>query len=384
MDAESLPGAARADRDLLRAFVDRADGDAFAELVARHGPLVLGVCRRRLANIPEAEDAFQATFLILARKAASVAAPDRLGSWLYGVALRCSSQARKAARRVKKQPIPDLPAREPPDAEWSDVGPVLDAEIGRLPKKFRDAIVLCELQELDRATAAERLGVPVGTVSSRLSRAKQMLRARLVRRGIALSLAALALILTQAAQAAVPAALVRQTADSATRFAAGKGAGTAATLAGRVLRAPARKAVLIGLFAVTAVLVLGVVIWALFGRAVDDRVAIQGTWRVASSRYAGQEVPGMFGPTTTIDGARFRFIWGDAPYLLDPTQSPKVIDFYLPFGPNGQTIVLLGVYELTGDRLRIHLAEAGRPRPASVEPADGSEQMVILLERIPD
>src|SRR5688572_24476661 len=117
MDDESFRGTARADRDLLRAFVDRSDGDAFAELVARHGPLVLGVCRRVLADAPEAEDAFQAVFLILARKAADVRAPDRLGSWLYGVALRCAYQARKAARRVKKQPIPDLPARETTDAD---------------------------------------------------------------------------------------------------------------------------------------------------------------------------------------------------------------------------------------------------------------------------
>src|SRR3954462_6901196 len=84
MDAEPIPGAARADRDLLRPLVDQRDGDAFAELVARHGPLVLGVCRRVLANAPEAEDAFQATFLILARKAGSVRTPERLGNWLYG------------------------------------------------------------------------------------------------------------------------------------------------------------------------------------------------------------------------------------------------------------------------------------------------------------
>ena len=85
-----FPGPRRADRDLLRDFVDRADGDAFAELVSRHGPLVLGVCRRVLADAPDAEDAFQATFLVLARKAGSVPPPERLGNWLYGVALRCS------------------------------------------------------------------------------------------------------------------------------------------------------------------------------------------------------------------------------------------------------------------------------------------------------
>jgi RNA polymerase sigma factor (sigma-70 family) len=384
MDGESIPGTARADRDLLRAFVDRRDGDAFAELVARHGPLVLGVCRRVLADAPDAEDAFQATFLILARKAASVAAPDRLGSWLYGVALRCSCQARKAARRVKNQPIPNVPAREAPDREWSDVGPVLDAEIGRLPEKLRDALILCELQGLDRAAAAKRLGVPVGTVSSRLSRAKQTLRGRLVRRGITLSLAALALILTQAARAAVPPPLVRQTARAATRFAAGNGKGASAAIATRVMHAPARRAVLISILAGHVVVALAIVMWVLFGRArsVDDREAIQGTWRVAASRYGGEPVPQMFGRTADIDGQRMRFYWGDAPYDLDPTQSPRAIDLHVPFGPNGQSVVCRGVYELAGDRLRIHLAEPGQARPTSVQPADGSEQMVIVLERV--
>src|SRR5689334_8877860 len=130
METESSSGlAARADRDLLRAFADRADGAAFAELVARHGPLVLAACRRVVGRGPDAEDAFQATFLVLARKAGSVRSPDRLAGWLYGVALRCALQARKAARRTGERPMPDLPDRPPPDPALADVGPILDAEI---------------------------------------------------------------------------------------------------------------------------------------------------------------------------------------------------------------------------------------------------------------
>jgi RNA polymerase sigma factor (sigma-70 family) len=383
MDAESIPGAARADRDLLRAFVDRADGAAFAELVSRHGPLVLGVCRRVLADAPEADDAFQATFLVLARRAGSVRTPERLGNWLYGVALRCSYQARKAARRVKNQPIPDVPAREAPDREWSDVGPVLDAEIGQLPEKLRAALVLCELQGLDRAAAAERLGVPVGTVSSRLSRAKDALRRRLVRRGITLSLAALALILTQAARAAGPPPRVRQTTEAAARFVAGSAAGTPAALATRVMRAPARRAILIGIVGGLLVLAVSAALWAAFGRArvVDDREQIRGKWSFLVVRYAGRNSPRMFGPTATIDGEVFRTTF-DARYTIDPAATPRTIDLEVATGADGKPVVLKGVYELTEDRLRIHLAMPGRDRPRIIQPAAGEETMVLILGRV--
>src|SRR5262245_43119531 len=121
MDSTSTPKlATRADRDLLRAFVERADEAAFAELVARHGPLVLGACRRVLTDAPDAEDAFQAAFMILARKASTIRRPERLGAWLYGVALRCAFRIRKVTRRAKEQPMPDLPAPASQDTQWAD------------------------------------------------------------------------------------------------------------------------------------------------------------------------------------------------------------------------------------------------------------------------
>jgi RNA polymerase sigma factor (sigma-70 family) len=386
MDAEPNRRPARADRDLLRAFVDRSDGDAFAELVARHGPLVIGVCRRVLADAPEAEDAFQATFLILARKAAAVRSPERLGSWLYGVALRCAYQARKAARRMKKQPIPDLPARETADADWADVGPVLDAEIGQLPDKLRAALVLCELQGLDRATAADRLGVPIGTVSSRLSRAKDELRRRLVRRGITLSIAALALILAQAARAAVPPPLVRQTVKAARRFAAGKDAGAPAAIANRAMRPPRRNLVPVAVGAGALVLVLvGVVLWLVFGRGrpVDDRKAIQGTWYVSVARFGGDDMRPMFGPTVTFDEKTARFELQSSGYTLDPSQKPGFIDLELPMKPDRGPDRLLGVYELQGKRLVIHLAQPGMPRPTILRPAVNADSFLLILTREP-
>src|SRR5262245_20129200 len=193
--------ASRKDRDLLRAFVEHADETAFADLVERHGPLVLGVCRRVLSDHPDADDAFQATFLVLAKKAASVRRPERLGNWLYGVSLRCARRVR-SARRGKEHRMSDLPAPAPPDADWSDVRPVLDEEIGRLPEKLRTVLVMCELQGVDRAAAASRLRIPEGTLSSRLARAKDALRRRLVKRGIVLSAAGIGLILSQAAATA--------------------------------------------------------------------------------------------------------------------------------------------------------------------------------------
>src|SRR5262245_7718754 len=231
------PGVAT-DGDLLKAFAERADQAAFTELVERHGRLVLGVCRRVLADAPDADDAFQATFLILARKARTVRRPERLGSWLYGVALRCAFRVRATARRAKEQPMPDvLPAPAEADTDWADVRPVLDAEIGRLPDKLRTVLVLCELQGVDRAAAAARLGVPLGTVSSRLSRAKEALRRRLIRRGITLSLVAVGLVLTRAAvTAAVPPPLAAGTVAAGVRFAVGTGSGPAPAIASKVIQ----------------------------------------------------------------------------------------------------------------------------------------------------
>jgi RNA polymerase sigma factor (sigma-70 family) len=375
--------ATRADGDLLRAFVDRADGAAFAELVARHGPLVLGACRRVLADAPDAEDAFQATFLILARKAATVRRPERLGAWLYGVALRCAFRVRKVARRAKEQPMPDVPAPAPADPHWADVRGILDAEIGRLPEKLRSALVLCELQGLDRAAAAARLGVPIGTISSRLSRAKDVLRKRLVRRGISLSLVALGLILSQAAAvAAVPPPLTATTVAGALRFAAGQGAGLPAAVAAYVLRAARAQQVAVIATGALALGLIGLLLWG--GSRLlrpDDRERIQGNWQFASFQFQGRRIAGGPGFTATIDAEAVRFS-GIAPrYKLDPSQSPKAIDMEVP-GPNGQMLMSYGVYELTDDRLTVHLALPGLPRPTSLEPADERQAIVFVLERV--
>ncbi|AMV36247.1 sigma-70 family RNA polymerase sigma factor [Planctomyces sp. SH-PL62] len=173
------------DGDLLERFRSTGDEAAFEALVTRHGPMVRGVCHRFLRGDHDVDDAFQATFLVLARKAAGLRDPDRLGPWLYGVASRVAAKARaRNLRRGDRPLIDDIPARDDPRAEWSDVRPILDAELARLPSKQRDVLVLCLLGGASEDEASRRLACPVGTVKSRLSRAKEALRGRLVRRGV--------------------------------------------------------------------------------------------------------------------------------------------------------------------------------------------------------
>src|SRR5262249_4431856 len=150
-------GAAPSDAQLLGRFVARRDEASFAELVRRHGPMVLGVCRRGLHNHHDAEDAFQAAFLVLARKASAVAAPEQVGSWLYGVAYRTALEARAVAarRRAKERQVSAMPEPPAPPAEAErDLRPLLDQELSLLPPKYRVAGGLCGLEGRTRPEAA--------------------------------------------------------------------------------------------------------------------------------------------------------------------------------------------------------------------------------------
>ena len=174
--------------DRFRARSDRNSSEAaFAGLMARHGPMVLGVCRRALRNPDDVADAFQATFLILVRKADTVRVEDSLGRWLYGVSRRVSVRAKLAAARRSAREVRgiEFAAALAADADVDELRDVLDEEIGRLPEKFRSAVVLCELEGFGHDEAARQLGCAVGTVKSRLSRDPEKLRSRLIRRGVA-------------------------------------------------------------------------------------------------------------------------------------------------------------------------------------------------------
>jgi RNA polymerase sigma factor (sigma-70 family) len=209
------------DGQLLRLFLARRDEEAFAALVRRHGPMVLGVCRRVLGNATDAEDAFQAAFLVLVRKAASLAGRAVLGDWLHGVARRTALNARKlsARRRVKEQVLARSEAQgEEVRDDWL---PLLDEELSRLPERYRLPIVLCDLEGRTRRETAERLGWPEGTVAGLLARARRMLARRLARHGLALSVGSLAALWSQKA---APGALVESTVKNATLLAGGSAA----------------------------------------------------------------------------------------------------------------------------------------------------------------
>jgi RNA polymerase sigma factor (sigma-70 family) len=232
------------DSELLARFASRRDEAAFAALLRRHGPMVLGVCRRVLADTHDADDAFQATFLILVRKAGSLSRPELLGNWLYGVAYRTAVRVRAqttARWRREVSPMHEPPAPPAEDVAWRELRALLDEELNHLPEKYRRAFVLCDLEGLTNEEAARRLGCPKGTVLSRLSRAREQLRHRLQRRGVTVTTATLTALVAENSTAAVPAVLFDSTLTSALLFATGQAAAGAlkapvVSIAGGVLK----------------------------------------------------------------------------------------------------------------------------------------------------
>ena len=217
------------DAELLDRFVSRRDAvaeAAFEELVVRHGPMVLRVCRNLLHDAHDAEDAFQAVFIVLANRAGSIRWKGSLASWLFGVAHRVAGRARRGDARRRaldrhvagRTPESCLPAEDDPDAD------ILHEEIDRLPERLRAPVVLCYLEGLTYAEAAHRLGLSSVVIQGRLARARERLRPRLVRRGVTVPLGLLAAGAAVQAQAAVPLTLIQRTIRIATGFLAGDAA----------------------------------------------------------------------------------------------------------------------------------------------------------------
>ncbi len=239
-------GAGLTDGQLLERYVRGREEAAFAALVRRHGPMVWGVVRRVLRGHQDAEDAFQATFLVLVRKAASVASRELVANWLYGVAYRTALKARATAarRQGREKQVTAMP--EPPAGRqrlWDELEPLLDQELSRLPDKYRALLVLCDLEGKTRKEAARHFRVPEGTVASRLATARALLAKRLARHGLPATGAAIGVALAQnAASAQVPAAVVGATILAGGFVAAGRTAATgvisarALTLAEGVLK----------------------------------------------------------------------------------------------------------------------------------------------------
>lgn len=216
------------ERETLERFIAGRDQAAFSALVRRHASLVMGVCRRLLGNTEDAEDAFQATFIVLSRKAQSISNKDSISSWLHSVAVRISLKAKSIAgeRRSEERRIARMApvTTAPPQESFEQLRPVLDRELDALPEKYRNALVLCYLEGMTNEAAARTLGWPAGTMSQRLEKGRELLRGRLVRRGVAVTGALLASLLMEKAvfAATVPPALAASTAKIAVLALAGE------------------------------------------------------------------------------------------------------------------------------------------------------------------
>lgn len=373
--ARIVPAVARgraggaADAELVGRYVRGQDHEAFAELVRRYGAMVLAVCRRVARNAADADDAFQATFLVLARRAGAIRPPAAVGPWLHGVAARTARDAarRAARRRVKESRVP--PRDPPPEPPTADVRLVIDAELAGLPERFARVLVLCDMEDRPRSEVAALLRVPEGTVASRLARARERLAARLSRRGFGLAAGAVAGVLAESAHATLPPELVSPTARAALAF--GLGDTSAASPAAVALASPTRSSWLtarVALLVTTGVAAGG---WsvvtgspgepsnlrvaaapAVAPRPAAERLAmlrerIIGSWQVDAGDRAGRplsewERSGFlfhFGPTGTLTVLRGQvrdqraFTW-----TIDTTASPPVLLWSPPGGGADRTI----------------------------------------------
>jgi RNA polymerase sigma factor (sigma-70 family) len=393
---QSVPmpdGAGFGDGELLGRFIERHDETALAALARRHGPMVWGVCRRLLSH-HDAEDAFQATFLVLVRKAASIRSGEMLGSWLYGVARQTAllarrTAARRRAREVQVAEMHDIEAAR--QDQWPELRPLLDEELSRLPEIYRAVIILCELEGRSRKETARQLGMPEGTVAGRLARARAMLAKRLIRRGITLSGGAVASILSQnMASAGVPASVVSRTIKVASLTAAGQATTGVISVKVAALTEGVLKAMFLSrLKSVVAVLMLaacliGVGTAVVLGKQPDEakkaeakeaavkamQERLQGTWKCVSMHSNG--VKSRPDCTCTIKGSTWetkldgKVFQSGTFRLVDLDASPKHIEWVITAAEEedarGKTIH--GIFMLDGGSLCWNTCDAARyPRP---------------------
>ncbi|HEV3436464.1 MAG TPA: sigma-70 family RNA polymerase sigma factor [Gemmata sp.] len=410
------------DGSLLEQFLSNRDESAFAALVDRHGPMILGVCRRILGGGPESEDAFQATFLVLVRKAPELIVRSVLGDWLHGVARRVALKARAAVARRRAREVaasrPEAPQAEPRN-DWL---PLLDEELSRLPEKYRLPVVLCDLQGQTRADAARHLEWPEGTVAARLFRGRALLAKRLLRRSLAIG--GLTPILTgDPTMAAIPNSLFAAT----LRVAIG---GSKTAVANPIVAALAESvsrstAVSRGIVAAMCVALLGValggvgiVMSATPPEAVNadalpheepnrtppagkpDPLAeankLDGTWVVTDDGGENPVRPDGHkrGTGWIIERGSIIFDYElkqDAEqrlgryFRVDPTKDPKTIEITIFPSRAGGTAIgppQRGIYVLEGDRLKLYIDGLGKEQPATFPPAGGSAQYrTLILER---
>jgi RNA polymerase sigma factor (sigma-70 family) len=442
----SLPsdGSDLSDGQLLAQFIGQHDEAAFEALVKRHGPMVLGVCRRLIGNPHDTDDAFQATFLILVHKAASLKSCELVGNWLYGVAYNTALavRAKNNRRRSKEKQVMEMPepAETPPD-DWSDLRPLLDQELSRLADVYREAIVLCDLEGKTRKEAAQKVGIPEGTMSSRLTTARRQLAKRLMRRGLTLSGSTVATILAQGAlTACVPTPLVASTVKSAAIVAAGSAIAGAVSASVVALTEGVLKtmfltkvkpvtAVALALFLAAGLLVVGYSVAAPIP-AQDkqeskkeqpapskdekkdatkeeksqtdgnkDLETLAGTWNIDTMGsgdqslpkelmkgykfvFAGNKLTWEAAISMTKTAGQISVIDGAFPcdFKIDPSKMPKEIDITMHQKQGDRT--MLGIYEIKGDELKVcyYSNQSGR-RPTDFSNKDNRRITCITLTR---
>jgi RNA polymerase sigma factor (sigma-70 family) len=401
-------GAGLTDGQLLNDYLGRGDQAALAALVYRHGPMVWGVCRRVLRDYHAAEDAFQATFLVLVRKAKTIAAPELLANWLYGVAHQTSLEAQTtiARRTARERQVTQMPEPALTEAVCYELRPLLDEELSRLPDLYRVAIVICDLEGMTRREAARQLGVPEGTLAARLARGRKMLRKRLARRGLAISATTLAVVLSRdaaAVAATLPAPLVTATVRALTAVGASVAgalpdhvvllAEKTATGMSRAVLQPLPALVLgLGLLAGTGLAAYqfagtegqpdaarssaapapGVSVSAPPPRPLLDEERLQGTWLVVASERNGEkdfDKKARAHDRLEFVGDRVTFWARGEPQLgrfaLDATRTPRAIRIEFD-----SEMIRECIYELDGNRLRFSWTKFG-DRPASFDTATG-------------
>jgi RNA polymerase sigma-70 factor (ECF subfamily) len=404
----AVPAGGEEDGELLRRFVAAREEAAFAGLVRRHGAMVLGVCRRLLDDAHEAEDAFQATFLVLARRAAAVRKQDSVASWLYGVAYRVSLKARAAQRQKPGGEAAEPVSTADPAAEaaWRELRPVIDEELSRLPEKYRAPLILCYLEGKTNEEAARLLGWTKGTVSGRLARARDLLRPRLARRGLALAAGGVVALLAQHGAAPASAALVETTVNAVLK---GGLSAPAAALAGGVIRAMFVKkittlaALVVGLGLVSG----GVGLLRQFApggeeqppkgkpgviftlpeepkKEPDDLQKLQGDWQAVALEHNGEKLSAeavklfrvvIRGNTITFDPDGNR---REASFALSTNNKPKAI----LLKTDAKTPMVRGIYALEDGRLKVCFDnDEGKATPTEFATKADSGLTLIVLER---
>jgi len=400
------------DAHLLQRFLASRDDGAFAALVHRHASMVWSVCVRRLRHQQDAEDAFQATFVVLFRKAATIRPPGMLANWLYGVAQQIAAKAyamnAKRHARQRTNATIEATANVEPDC-GSDLQPILDEELSRLPDKYRAVIVLCDLLGKTRSEAARQLSVPDGTVAGRLARARAMLGKRLARRGITLSSAAIGAALTEMHATAAPASIIAETVVAAS----GPVSANVAILANGVIHTMLLAKLRFAVLGLTIVLLtLGAGVFAAIASgdtefeieherdavigvpanpkkapaavapqqpkdadaARTDRDKLQGDWAVAEQPFVPAQTWTFLG-TLIKQGADDQFV---RTFTLRPDTLPKQIDITVqPSGDGPILLQMVGIYAFEGETLKI-IVRHGNQRPTAFEnPLDPGKPLIL-------